>query len=481
MIYLLILIVDTMRNGSWLYKMKLQNLYLLLCLLTLFLAGCFTTDELALREEFQTVGDDFGIDVPGFSASELSGDDLNIMAYESIEVNDASLNAYLRVAALNSPALKSAYYKWQAALERAPQVRALPEPTISYTRYIEQVETRVGSQENAYTIMQKIPWPTKLLRKSDLEVRKAWILKHQYDFKKLEVFYNVRKAYFEYAYLRKSIQVVEDNLVLLKNIESGIRKQYEVDRASNPALIQSQLEIGRIENRLLTLKDLRPALMAQLNAAVGSNPLAELPWPETTGLVAPPLETMTLLNSLLEKNPSLQAARAQIKAKESKRKLAKTEYFPDFSIGGSIIDTDERTDMYVPENGKNPIMLTVGMSLPIWHNKYNAGVREAEAEIKSAEHEFKNKSNALSAELKMALFKYNDAGRKRSLFLDTLIPKAEQALEAARTAFSAGKVGFTDLLEAERSLLELSLMAERAIIDQQIWLAKLESLAGKSL
>ncbi len=76
---------------------------------------------------------------------------------------------------------------------------------------------------------------------------------------------------------------------------------------------------------------------------------------------------------------------------------------------------------------------------------------------------------------------FADAGRKRSLFRDTLVPKAEQGLGAARTAFAAGKASFTDLIDAERTLLELRLMAARASTDQQIRLAELERLAGREL
>ena len=38
------------------------------------------------------------------------------------------LQDFLRVAALNNPGLEAAFDRWKAALERLPQVRALPDP-----------------------------------------------------------------------------------------------------------------------------------------------------------------------------------------------------------------------------------------------------------------------------------------------------------------------------------------------------------------
>ena len=49
----------------------------------------------------------------------------------------SSLEDCLAYAALHSPKLEAAYYRWQAALERIPQARALPDPLVTYAYYIE--------------------------------------------------------------------------------------------------------------------------------------------------------------------------------------------------------------------------------------------------------------------------------------------------------------------------------------------------------
>jgi outer membrane protein TolC len=45
---------------------------------------------------------------------------------------EPTLADYLTAAALNNPALAAAYADWQAELERIPQVRALPDPQLTY-------------------------------------------------------------------------------------------------------------------------------------------------------------------------------------------------------------------------------------------------------------------------------------------------------------------------------------------------------------
>lgn len=444
-----------------------------LFMLSLFVCcGCSLQQEQELRHEL--TNEMHTLHIEDFEKKSIAD---NIISLPE----EPTLADYLQYALLNNPSLRVAFYKWAMAVEKAPQVRALPNPTVSYSYYIREVETRVGPQKNRYALMQMVPWPTKLTNASDKAVREALSQKYLYDAEKLALFYKVRRAYYEYFYLGRSLQVVNDNLMLLKSVEDAVRIRYEAASTSNPALIQLQIELGKQEERLKSLQALRPALAARLNAAIGRSPDLDLPLPETMPTEISALAEAELLQALQQNNPGLNAARAKIRAAESAEKLARAQYLPDFSLGIGVIQTDRRTDTDLPDNGKDPLQVTLEMSVPLWWNKYSAGVREAQASRSAAVNALKEQSNQLQADLRMAFYNYDDAGRKYNLFAKTLIPKAEQALESSRAGFSAGSSGFADLLDTERTLLEFHLMAERASVDQAIRLAELEMLSGQSL
>jgi outer membrane protein TolC len=434
-------------------------------------AGCAGRQERALREDLyeEMVALRLGRHAAADGAAEAT-------LPESPRLED-----YLRFAALKSPALRAAYYRWAAAVEKAPQARALPNPTLSYTHYLREVETRVGPQRSRLGLMQKVPWPTKITSAADRAVREALSRQYLYDAEKLSLFYRVRRAYYEYYYLRRSARVVQDSLTLLQNVEDTIRVRYEAAAAPGPALTRLQVELGKLENRLAGLRALRPALAARLNEAIGRAPEAPLPWPEEPPGELPALAEEELLAALSTENPGLQAAREKVRAAASGVRLARAQYLPDVGLGVSVIETDRRTDADPDDNGKDPVMLTLDLSLPIWWGKVAAGVRQAEAERAAAESELARKSQRLTADLRMAFFHYGDAERKQNLFAKTLVPKAEQALEATRTSFAAGEAAFADLLDAERTLLEFRLMAERATVDRAVRLAELEMLSGRPL
>jgi len=451
--------------------MRQATIILIAGLVCLWAEGCAFQEERALRQDLAE------------EARALRLEDLETDTDPKAPPLPANpgIQDYLAQAALGSPALRKAYYTWQAAVEKAPQARALPDPKFSYGHYIRSVETRVGPQENRFALMQMVPWPTKLANREDVAIRNGLAAKYMYDAEKLALFYRVRKAYAEYYYLARAITVVQDTLVLLKNLEESVRTRYKADAASAPALLQLQVELGKLEDREKSLRAFQAALSGRLSAAIGQVPKDPLPLPHILETSSPALEEEALLATLVQDNPGLQAARARIQAARAGERLARSQYFPDLDLGASFIETDRRPGMNLEDNGKDPVMVTLDISLPLWWSKYNAGVREARANRKAAEADLEDRRLQLASDVRMAFYNYEDAGRKENLFAKTLVPKAEQALAAARTAFAAGQSAFADVIDAERNLLELRLLAERAEVDRSIRLAELEMLSGRDL
>lgn len=399
---------------------------------------------------------------------------------EAVELGDnPGLQDYLLYAASNHPGLKAAFLRWKAALQKVPQVRALPDPKLTYGYFLREVETRVGPQRHRFGLMQKFPWPGKLTSMEDAALRSAVVHQHLYEAKKLDLFYKVKKAFYEYYYLARAIVIVAENIKLLDNMEGAVRVRYQAGAAQTPALIQIQVELGKLEDRLKSLQALKPVLSAELNTAIGRPPGAELPRPEKEPEEQPALRREDLLAALKQRNPELEAARAKILAAEAEQKVADSSYWPDFGLGASWIQTDKRGSANPDDNGKDPVQLFVEVSLPIWRNKYKAAELQAEAEKRAAMRTRDDLENKLSAGLTTALFLYEDAGRKLSLFRDSLLPKAAQALETTQTAFTSGTASYMDMIDAERQLLEFRLQVERATVDRAIYLAELEVLCGR--
>ena len=125
-------------------------------------------------------------------------------------------------------------------------------------------------------------------------------------------------------------------------------------------------------------------------------------------------------------------------------------------------------------------MVTFQVNLPIWRARVKAGVREAEFKQKSAEYAMQQKRLWLERHAQQTLYDLDDARRRRDLYADSLLPKAEQAYQSVQSSYAGGgdQVDLLDLLDSVRVLLDFQLERIRARRDIRLARAELEYLLG---
>jgi len=268
---------------------------------------------------------------------------------------------------------------------------------------------------------------------------------------------------------------------LLSYIEDVARMKYKTGEGSYSAVMKAQVELGKLEDRLRSLHDLREPLMAGLNATLNRPAATHVPWPGALEEEAPAFTDEQLSAWLAEGNPELRAIDFTTAKERIAADLAKREYFPDITLGIAVIDTDDASTPGVPESGKDPVVSMLSIDLPIWYGRHRAARREAGERYAAAQQERRDMENRLVTDLKVALYEFRDAGRKIDLYRDTLVIKARQSLEVSQQAFAAGMADFLDLIEAQRTLLEFELAYERALTDRAERLAEIEMLIGREI
>ena len=464
--------------------MATPSIHLTACLV--FTAGlisaCASSEERHAFDEWTRVRD------AGHSSASGGQDDLTDGAYAPGEDPhaqdfgpDADLDDYLAYAALHNPGLEAAFHRWKAALERIPQVRSLPDPRFNYRYFIENVETRVGPQRQRFGVAQTFPAFGTLEARAGVAYEEACRTRARYESAKLQLFYRVTRTYYEYYYLARSIAVIGENRELVKYLEQVARARFTSATAGHPEVIRAQVELGKLDDRHRSLEDLRGAVAARLNAALGRFHGAPIPWPNEVPHTPIPIDEAALFAALARTNPELQALRHQIAREQKSIHLARKAYYPDVTLGVDYVETGEALAGGVPDSGKDAVAAGFSINLPLWREKYDAGVREGLARFGAATQARVDRDHLLQAELSSAWYHFNDAERKIRLYRDTLVPKARQSIKATEASFRAGTSSFTDLIDAERLLLEFQLEYERALTHRQTRLAELEMLIGADI
>jgi len=390
----------------------------------------------------------------------------------------ATLKDYLMYAALNNAGLEAAFYNWKAALERIPQVSSLPDPRFTYGYFFQSVETRVGPQEHRFGLSQSFPWIGKLEVQGTAAAEAARAARARYEAAMLNLFYQVKDAFYEYYYLEHAIAMTRENLELVKYLESVTRSLYAGGIADFSDVVRTQVRLGELENQVQTLATLLDPVAARLNAVLNRPPNAPLYIPPELHEEIVDISEEQIMSWLDEHNPELQAMQFAAQRARWNIALAKKNFYPDITLGIETIDTAEAISPGTPDSGKNPVIGSISLNIPVWWNKYRAAVREAEAAYKASVEDVVERKNGLIADTQLVLYRYRDAERRVDLYEDALVPKAKQSVDVSLESYRTGAGTFLEVIDAVRTLLDFQLAYERAFADRAQRLAELEMLTG---
>lgn len=420
-------------------------------------------------------------------------------------MSNEELRGYLLEAAENNPGLKARHAEWLAALERIPQAKSLEDPMFTYSRFIESDTAR-----DRFALEQKFPWFGTLRAQKDMAVAEADAALAGFYAERNQVFAEVKRAYFEYAYLGEDIRITTAQVDILSYIEEIARSRYALALTSEEDLLRIQIERTRVEDRLNGLLEYRPALSARLAAAIGLSATEGLTWPQAAKLPSSVPDLESLLGLVHKNNPDLATLDHLYESRQKQIKLARKKGFPDFTLGveytsmknggtamgpqpspvpqtGAGTMNSMTVSSTVPrasftddsDEAEDEVMLMFQVNLPIWRTRVKAGVQEAQNMAAAVAYEKGRTTLDLDAAAQNALFMMEDALRRYRLYAESLVPKAQQTFESVQSSYTAGLgADFLDLLDAERMLLDFHLEERGAARDVLLATADLELLTG---
>jgi outer membrane protein, heavy metal efflux system len=394
---------------------------------------------------------------------------------------DSTLEDLIRRAIEANPALEAARQRWIAALERAPQQASWPDPRLASKVFLEPVETRVGPQRIGLSLSQRLPWPGKRRVAETVAEQLAAAEDARFESRRRALVTEVRELWFQLAFLERAVEIVGRNQELVASSEEIVRTRYGAGEAAWADLVRAQLELARLDDRRRSLADRRRPLRARLNAALHRSSDAELPLPSLPDEPVLPGDADELRRRLEETNPTLLAHRFEIEVGRSGVEAARIAGRPDLTVGLEYLVTGEARMSDVEGSGDDPIAALISLDLPLRRERRAAQEREARARERAAQQEFAGERDRLFAKLEEERWAGREAHRKLALYRRTILPRTEQSLEAVRTAFGTGDASFLDLLDIERTLLEIELELERARADGARAHARIEGLMGEPL
>lgn len=274
-------------------------------------------------------------------------------------------------------------------------------------------------------------------------------------------FFDVLIAQERVALTTKTVEIARDAYRIAgRRVEAGKVPPLEADRAqvelANAELGQAQAA-GSLESARRNLSALWGNPLPQFTKAQGQH--AALPG-------RPDLDDLT---DALERSPYMQVARLELERSRAQIQVERSKRYPDLTVSAGVIRNNEL--------GRNQAMVGVSIPLPFF-DRNQGNVYEASMLAYKSQDDYRGLKVRLQTQLQQAASQF-DVAKSTSVRLESeILPKANTAFERAKRGFEVGKFGFTEVLDAQRTLFQARVRHLSSLSDAYQALAQIDRILG---
>lgn len=299
---------------------------------------------------------------------------------------------------------------------------------------------------------------------------------HKADGRGRNVLTLVRRTWLETHYWREAHQIAVDSRPFFDDLVTITRSLYSVGRKSQQDLLRAELELGRLDDRIIDMGVQHSRSRAALSQWVGldsDRPVAAK-LPEWNAI--PPLE---VLKENLQAHPALMAADATVGTSIAAIELAREEYKSGWAIdlgygyrSGELPNGDPRSDF---------ISLAVTFDLPFFRSKrQDRSLGAALSEKRAADQSREQVMRRLASQLEGEYVRWQDLGKRLDLYERLILSVSMDNATAALAAYQSDTGDFADVMRAYVDDLNTRLDYIRLEVERDQSFAVLANLGGIS-
>jgi cobalt-zinc-cadmium efflux system outer membrane protein len=380
----------------------------------------------------------------------------------------------------NNQGLKSQAAKVEGLKAEAMAAGVLDDPRIGLGLLNLPVDTFSFSQEpmtqKQIFVAQKIPWPGKLSLKSQYvalkAVREATVLEE----KKLNLSKMIAVAFYDLEFVSHSLEINERLTEMVRRLSRVSETRYSVGKGLQQDVLQAQVELSRLLDENITLKQKRKTLENRINELLSRKTFSPIPTAKDLVLPEFDLNIDELTAAGLNKNPGLVIRQVDINSAQTDVELARKNYYPDFDVK---LAYGQREENRLGNDLADFASASVMMSIPLWkHKKQDNRLAAAKKRLEAKELAYQNLATGLSFQIDALANEINSTRENYRLFNEGVIVQAEQWTKSSQSAYQVNKIEFNTMINSQIRLLRFRLQLKKYLYLIYKQLAQLEEMTG---
>jgi outer membrane protein TolC len=290
------------------------------------------------------------------------------------------------------------------------------------------------------------------------------------------VLLGVREKYIR-IYLHRERQIIlQQSLVVFADLAEITRDYYATGRAHQQDVVQAQLELSKVEERLARIGQQEEEARAQLAEQIGADAYRDLDphWPQ----IAQPANAQQITTKLVE-HPRIRAWQHEISKSRTSEEMARQAYKPGFAVdlayggrGGQNPDGTNRADF---------LSVFVTMDIPLFtKNRQDRVLASSIADTSAIQFARDDIYRSMKARVNQNDVALAREQERLSLYEEYLLPQAAFNAETAFEDYQDAVDDLTTLMRARIGEYELKLSHAALRADEAITRARLLYLQGES-
>ncbi len=286
----------------------------------------------------------------------------------------------------------------------------------------------------------------------------------------------VREEYTR-IYLHKERQkILQQSLVVFDDLAGITQDYYATGRAQQQDVVQAQLELSKVEERLTRIQQQEEEARARLAERIGADAYRDLDpqWPAVTQP-----EPAPKIIAALTSHPRIRAWQHEIAKARTSEEIARQAYKPGFAVdlayggrGGQNPNGTDRSDM---------LSVFVSMDIPLFtKNRQDRVLASSVADTSATQFARDDIYRAMKARIDQNAATLSRQQERIGLYQELLLPQAAYNAEAAFEAYQNAVDDLTTLMRARIGEYELKLSYATLRANETITRARLLYLQGES-
>lgn len=368
--------------------------------------------------------------------------------------------------------LEAAYFEWNAACERITIASAWPNSRVmlGYSYALGPSDMKTFDRmtfSGTFDGAMNLSFPSKTAAEGRIALAEARAAGERFRAAKFELQQRILSTYADYCLLSSQERARSEQAAITQSAAATSAVRVGPGSTQDDVLKARAASEDAI-NALRTTRAELASARATLNAMLARHADAPLPAPSVFEPRALAIDDNTILQAAIEQNPELAALARTVDGRTDALERAKLEWLPD--INPSIAITGDAAQA-----------IGASIMLPTTISKIRAQTREAEAMLKASQARLRQSRRDKASLFIGTLLMMREAEAQARAVDARLLPLAEQLLASSRRRYEAGMGPYTDLLDAQRTLLDTRLLAIQAKAQREKRLAELESLMGADI